>query len=184
MLCSPTSDSGRVKLGNFMLQTCNDGSEMYKKESCTCKAFFGKYKPISFCHSFKLLIVEIQKFCYHGNMTSHFSSPYPLRASAEERVSSWVLRSSCPWGPGSADATWVKSLVAGTDEKEILWTQKAKCQGGGGYSSKFYTGRLSPEVQPLDLLQMVQPFWHASLECCIPFNWHKCIVFQIWINHC
>ena len=55
--------------------------------------------------------------------------------------------------------------------------------GRGGYSSKFYTGTLSPQVQPLDLLQMVEPFWHASLESCIPFNCHKCIVFQIWINH-
>ena len=40
--------------------------------------FFCQSKPIVFCHSpsplQKLPIVVIQKFCYHGNVTSHFSS--------------------------------------------------------------------------------------------------------------
>ena len=31
VLCSPTPWSGRVKLGSFMSQSCNNGYEMYKK---------------------------------------------------------------------------------------------------------------------------------------------------------
>ena len=37
MLCSPTPQSKRVKLGSFMSQGCNDGKEMYKIVWCTCK---------------------------------------------------------------------------------------------------------------------------------------------------
>ena len=40
--------------------------------------FFCQSKPIAFCCSpsplQKLSVVVIQKFCYHGNVTSHFSS--------------------------------------------------------------------------------------------------------------
>ena len=37
-------------------------------------------------------IVEIQNFCYHGNMTSHFSSPFS--ALVTERI--WIKHYSCP----------------------------------------------------------------------------------------
>ena len=49
-----------------------------QKAWCTCKVVFCQSKPIVFfCCSpsplQKLPIVVIEKFCYHGNMTSHFS---------------------------------------------------------------------------------------------------------------
>ena len=52
-----------MKLGSFMSRTCN--------------LIFCQSKPIVFfCSQLllqKLVIVAIQKFCYHGNMMSHFS---------------------------------------------------------------------------------------------------------------
>ena len=52
---------------------------MYRKACLACKVdFLIIYKPIVFCCSRsplqKLPIVVIQKFCYHGNVTSHSSS--------------------------------------------------------------------------------------------------------------
>ena len=63
-----------------------------------------------------------------------------------------------------------------------------------GFSTKFYTGRLRPEVQPLTLLYTLYhpsytfcwqwyPFHMPSLELCIPLNCCKCTVIQIWTNH-
>ena len=47
--------------------------------------------------------------------------------------------------------------------------------GGRGQSTKFYTGRLRPEVQPLTLLCTVSdeegpPFLITSVEGCYPFH--------------
>ena len=67
------------------------------------------------------------------------------------------------------------------------------------YSTKFYTERLPPEVQPLTLLytfltakvplsytfyQQLKwyPFHIPIIELCIPFNCCKCTVW-IWMNH-
>ena len=52
---------------------------MYKKGDARASLFFCQSKPIAFSSCSpsplqKLPIVVIQKFCYHGNMTSHFSS--------------------------------------------------------------------------------------------------------------
>ena len=72
--------------------------------------------------------------------------------------------------------------------------QRVKTPGGGGYSTKFYTGRLRPEVQPLTLLYTIFDRKGLSLvyllltngttfktipglEFCIPFNCRKCIAF-------
>ena len=67
-----------------------------------------------------------------------------------------------------------------------------------GSSTKFYTGRLRPEVQPLNLLCTIfnrkgTPsytfYWQwylfhmPSLEHCIPLSCCICTVFKIWINH-
>ena len=52
-------------------------SLMYLKRCCCC-CFFANLNLLFFCCSpsplQKLPIVVIQKFCYHGNVTSHFSS--------------------------------------------------------------------------------------------------------------
>ena len=47
--------------------------------------------------------------------------------------------------------------------------------GEGGQSTKFYTGRLLPEVQPLTLLSIFSdekgpPFLITSVECCYPIH--------------
>ena len=68
-------------------------------------------------------------------------------------------------------------------------------QFSGGYSRKFYTGRLDPEVQPVTLLyiiltEKVPPFfipsidsWYTyyipSYESPNPFNLCECTVFKI-----
>ena len=55
---------------------------MYKNAWCTCKLLFSWYKRIAFCRSrcqrrcrclSRLPIVVIQKICYNGNVTLHFS---------------------------------------------------------------------------------------------------------------
>ena len=64
-----------------MLSSCNDGYEMYKKAWRTCKVLY-QSKPVVFLPFLfsspslllKLPLIVIQKFCYHGNVTSHFSS--------------------------------------------------------------------------------------------------------------
>ena len=77
-----------------------------------------------------------------------------------------LLRTECHhefWGtraPGGRVLLmlrWVKSLLVGSEEKEILLTRKPQIPGGGGgsCSSKIYTGRLPPEAQPLNLLTTV-----------------------------
>ena len=49
-------------------------------------------------------------------------------------------------------------------------------RGGGGYSTKFYTGRLRPEVQPLTLLYTIfdrrgTPFVYLPLNNSTPFTY-------------
>ena len=39
-------------------------------------------------------IVEIQNFCYHGNMTSLFSSSFSVHQFVTERI--WIKHYSCP----------------------------------------------------------------------------------------
>ena len=72
-------------------------------------------------------------------------------------------------------------------------------RGGGGYSTKFYTGRLCPKVQPLQPLTLLNnmfdwegspsihvgwyPFHTPSLELCIHFNCCKCTALKIRLNH-
>ena len=53
---------------------------MYKKGDARASLFFCQSKPIAFSSCSpsplqKLPIVVIQKFCYHGNVTSRFSLP-------------------------------------------------------------------------------------------------------------
>ena len=70
-----------VKLGSFTLQSCNDGwknnvQKSVMNEQSYCFSMPIAFLPISLLSRpsvFKLLIVVIQKFCYHGNETSHFS---------------------------------------------------------------------------------------------------------------
>ena len=52
---------------------------------------------------------------------------------------------------------------------------KAQTEGGGGYSTTFYSGRLCPEVQPLTLLYTIfcrkrYPFHIPSIDKCYPFH--------------
>ena len=47
---------------------------MYKKAWCTCKVVVLPFSFSSPSSLLKLPLVMIQKFCYHGNVTSHFSS--------------------------------------------------------------------------------------------------------------
>ena len=63
-----------------MWQSCNDGWEMYKNAWCTCKVVVLLIETLPFSmpspsSSRKLPIVVIQKFCNHGNVTSHLCSP-------------------------------------------------------------------------------------------------------------
>ena len=82
VLCSRTPESGRVKLGSFMSQSCNDSFEKCKKRVVRVNLLFWFYKPTTFwpfslsslSSLLKLPIVVVQKFCYHGNVTSLFFS--------------------------------------------------------------------------------------------------------------
>ena len=68
------------EIRKFMSQSFHGGWEMYKKRDARAKLLFCWYKLIAFqlfslpSSLLKLPIVEIQKFCYHGNVTSHISS--------------------------------------------------------------------------------------------------------------
>ena len=55
-----------------MSQSRNDGYEMYKKRMIHVQSCCFAYLNLSVF--FPVPIVVIKKFCYHGNMTSHFSS--------------------------------------------------------------------------------------------------------------
>ena len=67
----------------------------------------------------------------------------------------------------------------------LLW---AKIIGpGSGVLKKCYAGRLLPKVQPLNLLSTIfwkkwYPFHIPCLEF-YPFNYRKCTVLKVWINH-
>ena len=67
----------------------------------------------------------------------------------------------------------------------LLW---AKIIGpGSGVLKKCYAGRLLPEVQPLNLLGTIflkkwYPF-HIPCSEFYPFNYRKCTVLKVWINH-
>ena len=66
---------------------------MCKKARCTCKDVFCQSKPIvSLLFGVAVAktpykVVVIQKFCYHGNVTSHFSSLLNINL-----IFSWLLR--------------------------------------------------------------------------------------------
>ena len=66
---------------------------MCKKAWCTCKDVFCQSKPIvSLLFGVAVTktpykVVLIQKFCYHGNVTSHFSSLLNINL-----IFSWLLR--------------------------------------------------------------------------------------------
>ena len=64
-----------------------------KKHDARAKFLFCYYKPVALLMFFlpspslllKLHIVVIQKFCYHGNLTSHFSSLFLLGITVVSR---------------------------------------------------------------------------------------------------
>ena len=66
-----------------MSKWCNDGKEMYKIACCTRKVVVCYYKHFLFAVLLAVAIVVgfvvIQKYCYHGNVTSHFSSLFHRR---------------------------------------------------------------------------------------------------------
>ena len=69
-----------MKLGSFMSQSCNNAWLRNVQKSVIVFFFFANLNLLLllFCCSpsplQKLPVVVIQKFCYHGNVTSHFSS--------------------------------------------------------------------------------------------------------------
>ena len=63
-----------------------------------------------------------------------------------------------------------RQLTWGTGEEPVVVTRKSRLFSrgrGGGYSTKFYTGRLYPEVQPLALLKHLGWDPHRALT----FTW-------------
>ena len=60
---------------NFRFSTIPDSANMAERQSCSPYVLSIVWQ----CkwRSRSRMIVEIQKFCYHGNMTSHFSSLFP-----------------------------------------------------------------------------------------------------------
>ena len=83
MLCSPTLSSGGGKLGTIhvvvvqrRLKNVKETRVMHVQSCCfaSLNLFFPWSLPLLLPSSLpKLPIVVIQKFCYHGNVTSHFS---------------------------------------------------------------------------------------------------------------
>ena len=67
-----------MRLGSFMSQSCNIGCLRNVQKSVIVFFFFANLNLVLFCCSpsplQKLSVVVIQKFCYHGNVMSHFSS--------------------------------------------------------------------------------------------------------------
>ena len=82
MLCSPAPSSVRVELGSSCRSRASTTKKCTKKRDARAKLLFCQSKPIAFLpfslpstsSLLKLPIVVIQKFCYHGNVTLHFSS--------------------------------------------------------------------------------------------------------------
>ena len=84
-------------------------------------------------------------------------------------------------------------------ESLCKWNSFLNHEAGGGYSTKIYTGKRRPEVQPLypfinhfsqkrysfRISSIVKwyPFHIPCLELCISFTCCKCTVFQAGINH-
>ena len=66
-----------MKLGSFMSQSCNN-AWLRNVQKSVIVFFFANLNLLLFCCSpsalQKLPVVVIQKFCYHGNVMSHFSS--------------------------------------------------------------------------------------------------------------
>ena len=66
------------EIGSFMSQSGKNVKKCTEKRDARAKLIFCQSKPFFFCCSpsplQRLPIVVIQKFCYHGNVTSHFSS--------------------------------------------------------------------------------------------------------------
>ena len=97
-----------------------------------------------------------------------------------------------------------RKYVRPPTQARVLWASSRVHNvsgGGGGVLQKWYTGRLHPEVRPLNYpfiyrfwqksspfripsIDKWYPFHTPSIELCIPFNNCTCIVFNIsWINH-
>ena len=69
-----------------------------------------------------------------------------------------------------------KLFVDCNDFRTLLYTP-------GGYSTKFYTGRLCTEVQPLNLLYSIlgkkgTPFVYLLIENGNPIHYCKCTLFR------
>ena len=61
--------------------------------------------------------------------------------------------------PGRPKTTWRQTVMAELSEVKLTWDEAQHAAQNraksGGYSKKFYTGRLRPEVQPLTLLYTI-----------------------------
>ena len=95
------------------------------------------------------------------------------------------------------------ATIRSADKRRTAWATPAAVitrRGGGGWSIKFYAGRIRPEVGPTPypftyhFWQKRYPFptpsfnkWYpfliTNLEFCIPINQCKGTPFKIWINH-
>ena len=92
---------------------------MYKH--CVCKVVVLLYKPILFsrscclCRHRKLPVVVIQKFCYHGYVTSHF----PLYTQLED-VQMWPRGRNLDSGIREIFVCRIRNL-----RKFFLWNQES-----------------------------------------------------------
>ena len=67
------------------------------------------------------------------------------------------------------------TLLENKTNANFISIQNAETEKPGGYCTKFYTGRLRPEVQTLTLLYTIfdrkgNPFIYLQLKHCIPFT--------------
>ena len=152
MLCSPASDSGRVKLGNFMLQTCNDGSEMYKKESCTCKVFLANINLFLFAVLLSSLSLWSKNFAtmvtWHHTSPLHTHCEPLLRRECHHEF--WQARA--PGGQVLLMPLESKAWSLGQMRKRSYGHKKpnASCGGGGGATHQsFIQGGFPVRSNPL-----------------------------------
>ena len=96
------------------------------------------------------------------------------------------------------------ATICSADKRCTAWATPAavitRWGGGGGWSIKFYAGRIRPGVGPTPYpvtyhfwrkrypfptpsFDKWYPFLITNLEFCIPFNQCKGTEFKIWINH-
>ena len=75
VLCPPCSTERASEIRKFSCRSLATRAKKYtKKRDARAKLFCYKTKPTAFLLLRKLPLVVIQKFCYHSNVTSHFSS--------------------------------------------------------------------------------------------------------------